>query len=267
MTEPQVPHRIELTVDVAAPADHVWQAIATSDGVSSWFIPHEFEGRVGGRFVVHMAETDSTGQVTGWDPPRRFAYEEDWATLLGHPDADVTPLATEFLVEARAGGTCVVRVVTSAFGTGADWEGEFFDALATGWEPFLDLLRLYVTRFPGQRAATRTAEVGVAAPADEVRAAMQRALGVARNGEAVEAWGLSGTTLRVTAPFTLIDVTDPSPGYVAVGAVPNMPDDGGADVLFNAYLFGPDAEKSLDAALPRWREWLASLPVPQGARA
>ena len=43
--------------------------------------------------------------------------------------APVTPLATEFLVEAQSGGTCVLRVVSSAFGTGADWEQEFFDEM------------------------------------------------------------------------------------------------------------------------------------------
>ena len=65
-----------------------------------------------------------TGRSPASSPARRIAYEEDWASLVGHPGADVTPLATEFLVEARSGGTCVVRVVTSAFGTGADWEDD-----------------------------------------------------------------------------------------------------------------------------------------------
>ena len=80
--------------------------------------------------------------MTGWDPPRRFVYEEpEWAELAGHPDASVSPLATEFLVEARSGGTCVVRVTSSAFGTGADWENEFIDEMATYFRPFFDLLR------------------------------------------------------------------------------------------------------------------------------
>lgn len=265
MSTPQVPHRFELTLEVPAPADRVWHAIATGDGVSAWFLPHEIEGRVGGRLVVHMGETDSTGQVTGWDPPRRFAYEEDWATLLGRPDADVTPLATEFLVEARSGGTCVVRVVTSAFGTGDDWENEFFDELATYWEPFFDLLSVYVARFPGQTAVTRTVNHDLAAPPDTVHRAIGHELGVTDAGEPVDALGLSGTTIRVGAPFTLIEVTDPAPGYIAVAA---MPSESGADrtaAQINAWLFGPYAEKSLDAAVPDWRTWLENIPVPRDA--
>jgi uncharacterized protein YndB with AHSA1/START domain len=266
MTAPHVPHRFELTLELTAPADHVWHAIATGSGVSSWFLPHEIEGRVGGLFVAHMGDTDSTGQVTGWDPPRRFAFEEDWASLLGRPDADVTPLATEFLVEATSGGSCFVRVVSSAFGTGADWENEFFDEMTTYWEPFFDLLRLYVTRFPGQQAVTRTEATTVAAPPDEVSAAMRRELGISDTGEQVEALGLSGTTVRVGAPYILIEVTGPAPGYAAVAAMPTEPDDGHASAQVSAWLFGPDAEKSLDAATAAWRAWLADLPRQEGAR-
>jgi len=39
-------------------------------------------------------------------------------------------------------------VVTSAFGTGADWENEFWEEMANGWAPVLDNLRLYLTHFP-----------------------------------------------------------------------------------------------------------------------
>ena len=74
----------------------------------------------------------------------------------GHAGADVTPLATEFLVEARSGGTCVVRVVSSAYGTGADWENEFWGEMDTGWAPMLDNLRIYLTHFAGQRATATT---------------------------------------------------------------------------------------------------------------
>jgi uncharacterized protein YndB with AHSA1/START domain len=261
MTTPDVSHRFELTIEIPASADRVWHAIATSDGVSSWFLPHEIEGRVGGRFVAHMGEQDSVGEVTGWDPPRRFAIEEDWATLLGRSGADVTPLATEFLVEARSGGTCIVRVVTSAFGTGADWEDEFFAELATYWAPFFDLLRLYVARFPGQRAATRTVDRELAAAPGVVGRAQRQALGVTDPGQPVSGLELVGTTVRVGEPYTLVEVTEPAPGYVAVAALPTP---SGSDRTFaqvSAWLFGPDAEAALDAVAPAWQAWLEGLPV------
>ena len=104
------------------------------------------------RSASTWARTRSEGTVTGWDPPAASCTRSRTGpTLTGHDDAAVTPLVTEFLVEAKSGGTCVVRVVTSAFGTGADWEQEFFDDMMSSWAPFFDNLRLYLTHFPGQQ--------------------------------------------------------------------------------------------------------------------
>ena len=33
--------------------------------------------------------------------------------------------AAEWLVEARDGGTCVVRLINSGFGSGAEWDAEY----------------------------------------------------------------------------------------------------------------------------------------------
>ena len=66
------------------------------------------------------------------------------------PDA-LSPLTSEFLVEAQSGGTCVVRVTSSGFGTGAARESEFWDDMGPNWMPFFDNLRL-LSHFPGQEA-------------------------------------------------------------------------------------------------------------------
>jgi hypothetical protein len=44
-------------------------------------VPAEVDERVGGEIVTrHGPYGDSTGVVTAWEPPHRFAYEEhDWA--------------------------------------------------------------------------------------------------------------------------------------------------------------------------------------------
>jgi uncharacterized protein YndB with AHSA1/START domain len=36
MTIPDVPHRVEFSVEVPGTPDQVWAAIATADGISSW---------------------------------------------------------------------------------------------------------------------------------------------------------------------------------------------------------------------------------------
>jgi uncharacterized protein YndB with AHSA1/START domain len=141
---------MELTFELPGTPEQVWDAIATANGISAWFIPTDLEPRVGGAVEFHMGDDSSKGSITDYDAPRRIEYSEpDWASLGGHADATVTPLVTEFLVEARSGGTCMLRVVSSAFGVGAEWEQEFAE-MEKSWTPFFENLRSTV-HFPGQK--------------------------------------------------------------------------------------------------------------------
>ena len=98
---------IQVEVEVPGTPEEVWQAIASGPGVSSWFVPTEFELSDGQPVAVRMNFGPGMAvrsPVTAWDPPRMFAAQgEGWG---GSP-----PIATEWSVEARAGGVCLVRVV------------------------------------------------------------------------------------------------------------------------------------------------------------
>ena len=61
-----------------------------------------------------------------------------------HDLSAITPIATEFLIEAVSGGSCVVRVVSSSYGSGADWENEFFAEMIADVIPMLDNLATYL---------------------------------------------------------------------------------------------------------------------------
>src|SRR4029077_10678621 len=117
MSTPNVPLRLAFDIEVPGTPEQVWAAIATAAGQSAWFLPTDSDERAGGRQVVHMGAEDAPADITAWEPPRRLAYEEDLTALLGKPGAAITPVTTEPLVEARSGGSCVVRVVSSAFGS------------------------------------------------------------------------------------------------------------------------------------------------------
>jgi uncharacterized protein YndB with AHSA1/START domain len=167
MTNPEQPerveHRMERTYEVVATPEQVWEAIATADGISAWMVPTRLDPRIGGEVSFDLGELRSTGVVTDYTPNVRFAYEEPWpiaddveampAAMVEWFDANgvplsevhrdllsVTPLATEFLVESASGGSCVIRIVTSAYGSGADWENEFFAEMVDGWGAMLDHL-------------------------------------------------------------------------------------------------------------------------------
>lgn len=261
MTTPDVPHRLEFSVQVPGTPEQVWDAIATSEGLAAWFLPTDVEGREGGAIVTHMGETDSPGTVTGWEPPRRFAYvEPEWASLAGREDAPVTPLATEFLVEAQDGGTCLVRVVSSAFGTGADWEREFFADVERHWKPFFENLRLYLTHFPGQRATLLDASASVPGSAAELWPGIPKALGATDRGQQVEVRDLSGEVERLGQQELLVRVTAPIPGLLGLYAYDAG--EGSAMVNVHGYLFSPAAPEYVGRETDRWREWLHGLVIP-----
>jgi uncharacterized protein YndB with AHSA1/START domain len=272
MTTPDVPLRREFSIDVPGTPEEVWAAIATGAGVTSWFLPTDLDEREGGTMVAHMGDTESRGTVTGWDPPRRLVYEEpDWAALGGRADAAVTPLVSEFLVEARSGGSCVVRVVASAFGTGADWENEFLDEMVTYWAPyFRNQLRMYLTRFPGQAATPLDVTVELPGDAVAVQGAIARTLGGAA-GEDVAVAGMHARVEEIGDPYIVLAFTGPVPGYAnlfAMGAEGGTEDAPKATAHLQARLFGDGAAAYADEAAPRWRSWFEDLAVtnPGAAR-
>ena len=148
MTNPDHPdrveHRLERAYEVAATPEEVWDAIATADGISAWMVPTRLDPQIGGAVSFDVGFW-SHGIVTDYTPTRRFAYAEPWPIADHMPTADhdlssITPIATEFLVESASGGSCVIRVVMSAYGSGADWENEFFAEMIAGVIPLLDNL-------------------------------------------------------------------------------------------------------------------------------
>ncbi len=144
MTDPDQPdrveHRMERTYEVAATPEQVWDAIATADGIAVWMVPTRLDPQIGGEVSFDLGAFRSTGVITDYTPNHRFAYEEPWPPVGDHDWSSVTPLATEFLIESASGGSCVIRVVSSAYGSGADWEKEFFDEMIDGWVAMLDNL-------------------------------------------------------------------------------------------------------------------------------
>lgn len=181
------PRSIELAIEVLGTPEQVWEAIASGPGITAWLHPTELDQREGGRMTYDMGDgMGGAATVRGWDPPRRYVEEGEWQ-IEGAPPAR---LATEWRVEARAGGTCVVRMVTSGFGTAAGWDQEI-EGFTEAMETALENLRLYLTHFPGAPGAW--VRVFGSAPGSRAEgfAALLGALGLAdvRRGARVAASG------------------------------------------------------------------------------
>ena len=261
-----VPHRMELTFVLPGTAEQVWDAIATANGISSWMLPTDVEEREGGAICYHMGpDISSEGTVTGFDAPHRFAIvEPDWALLVGHDRDSVGPMATEFLIEAQSGGTCVLRVVTSAFGTGADWEHEFFADMTKHWAPQFDNLRIYLAHFAGKRVVSMDVEASARTTPSAMRATMRRAIGGSRElsvGDALELHGLTGVVERIFAdpgPNELfVRVLAPVEGYVSFMAWETAADTSTAVVA--GRFFSDNAPAYVDQEQDSWKKWLDGL--------
>lgn len=244
-------------VEVTATPEAVWRAIATGPGIATWFVPAEVEEHEGGAIRTdHGPFGVSEGVVTVWDPPHRFVYEErGW-----NPDApEAPPWATEILVEARAGGTCVVRLVSGFFADGEGWE-EHLAGTDEGWAAGLANLRLALTHFPGLPAA-RLFVIGQApGDVDEVRTAVLAALGLdgARPGDRVRLTGdappAAGVVEEVTTHEVLLRVDEPGPGLLEIGVI----DYDGVHAAVRGYWYGDGGAAIAARDEPRWTAWLAA---------
>jgi hypothetical protein len=171
----------------------------------------------------------------------------------------VTPIVTEFLVEARSGGTCVLRVVSSAFGTGADWEQEFFEEMEKGWRPFFDRLRLLLTHFPGQRVSLLEAEVTANGDPQAVVPAMRAELGIDEVGQSVTARGLIGVVEDLADDHVLLRLSEPVPGFLALYAYSMS--EGTCVAAVQGQLFSDAAPEIVQREQPRWQSWLEELTI------
>lgn len=257
---------VQAEVEVPGTPEEVWQAIATGPGISSWFVPSEVEEREGGTAVSHFSpdgSMDSVATITAWDPPRRFAASTE------EPGPDASPVATEWIVEARSGSTCVVRVVHSWFASSDDWDNQF-EGHEQGWVAFFRILRLYLTYFRGQPSSAFQL-MGVAPePTSEAWAALTGPLGLsgAAEGRQVKASdgapSLGGQVEHAGPPEypeILLRLHEPAPGLIHLFA---MPMGGQIYLPIRVYLYGDQAAAAVAREEPSWQAWLQKLFPPAG---
>ena len=253
---------LEAEVEVPGSPEEVWRAIATGPGISSWFVPHTVEEREGGAANASFGpgpEMQVPGRVVAWDPPRRVVFDGG---------EGVDGLAFEWLVEARDGGTCLVRLVNTGFGSGGEWDDQY-DGMVEGWQLFLLNLKLHLQHFPGQTATTALPVAQWTGPRSEAWARLTDALGIPAAPEAgervaVSAPGtpaLAGTVADVASCRLALIADEPAPGtaFVAVEG-----DGEQVNVSVWSYLYGPDGEAAARRDEPAWARWLGERGVPAG---
>jgi uncharacterized protein YndB with AHSA1/START domain len=251
---------VQVEVEVPGTPEEVWKAIASGPGIASWFVPPDFEERDGGLVVFHLSPgMDAPATITAWEPSRRLVYEErDW--MPGAP-----PLASEWIIEARAGGSCVVRVVHSLFADRDDWDDQL-GSMEKGWPGFFRILRLVLTHFRGRPVANLQASASV--PADARGKAWQDlldAIGLpgARPGQTACAVPGVPSLAGVVEHFesqeshseVLLRLDAPTSG---VGLINSYTWDERSHVSVSLYLFGEEATRVAAREEPLWRSWMSA---------
>jgi uncharacterized protein YndB with AHSA1/START domain len=245
---------IQVEVEVPGTPEEVWQAIATSRGVSSWFVPTEITEQEGGVVTSNFGPgMEGRAIITDWEPPRRFAAEShDFG-------ADAPVLATEWHVEARSGGICTVRVVHTFFTDSDEWDDQL-ESVESGWPVFFEILRLYVAHFRGQACSNiQLLEVSGKSEAWE---SMIEGLGftAGKNGDS---WrtpsgtpSLSGKIHRIGESndhlYALALVEQPSPGIVSL-IIADAGDKG--CVQLSLYFYGERGTAVVKSEEAQWQSW------------
>lgn len=245
--------------------EQVWDAIATGPGVSSWFVPCQIDGREGGQIVATFGPgMDSTSTITAWTPPQSFKAE----------GSDIGPgsptMATEWLVEARSGGTCLVRVVHSWFAETDEWDSQF-EGTEHGWPAFFRDLAVYLVHFDRQPSSTFQLMAFSTDSQEETWSKLTHMLGLAGKavGERVEspedAPKVAGEVNYVANGEILVLIDQPGSGIAHFLAIPMG---GMACVSIRFFLYGSGTEETARKEEEVWSAWLSeNFPMPVSAEA
>lgn len=145
MTEPKgkPARKVELTVEINAPVEAVWKALADGEELTRWF-PLDARVTPGAGGSVWMswgAPWEGEAKIEIWEPNRHLR------TVEPPPKPESIPVVFDYYLESR-GGKTILRLVQS-FGTGQDWEDEYYESVSRGWPFMLANLRHYLEIHPG----------------------------------------------------------------------------------------------------------------------
>jgi hypothetical protein len=226
-------------------------------------MPAELEMRDGKPSALKMTfgpGMETSSRITAYDAPRRFALEAD-SMMPGSP-----PIAAEWFIESRGGGTCKIRIVQSLFASTDEWDGQL-EVLEGGWSGFLATLKLYLKHFAGMHSTLNKFMLPTNGTEAEVWDKLTSTLGL--KGAKGQRWSsnhgapaLSGVVEYLSdEPFdALVRLDAPGPGIAAFGTV-NM---GGPTMVgMNLYTYGNPPADTGAREIAKWQAWMQQhFPAP-----
>src|SRR5262245_17058753 len=153
---------LDLTIDIDATLEEVWQALTTGEGIARWFAPYAAvtPGEGGSASVGWDPKEMWEQPITVWEPPRRMQT----ASEMPSKDGRMVRLAVDYYVEVQ-GGRVRVRLVHSGFDD-SSWD-DYIDGLDAGWSFFLFNLKHALERHRGVKRSQLSARFRTTARAGE----------------------------------------------------------------------------------------------------
>jgi uncharacterized protein YndB with AHSA1/START domain len=245
---------VEAETEVVGTPEQVWRAIATGPGISSWFVPSQIEERPGGAvFSTFGPGMDSHGKITAWQPHHRYVV----TTEEGPGE-----VASEWTVEAQAGGVCKVRVVHSWFASTDDWDGQF-EGHSFGWISFFQILQRYMQYFAGQSSSIIALSPMTTEPDPWGRLVRPLGLDKAAPRQSFSTPPgvpeLSGVVEVVNPPEwpgLLLRLEKPAPALAHLFVMPMGPQ---TLLSIRFYLYGPEGAAAAKDVEAKWNAWLGTI--------
>ena len=216
----QKTRQLEVKTGIKASAEQVWRAVSEGEELQRWFAPvaKVEPGQGGSVFISWGAGMEFTSRITIWEPNRHLRTE-------GEPRSkgdskEMCSLAVDYFIEAGDGET-VLRVVTSGFGAGAEWDGEY-DGTENGWRAFLKVLKCAIERHPGKVAAQTSFTVKTLLTRDECWGRIAAALGFAglKAGDRLTLHGVTGAVENAATHEFVMTAESLDDGYVWLTMIP-----------------------------------------------
>jgi hypothetical protein len=223
---------IRREVELPATPEAVWEAVATGPGTASWLFPEE----------------TNPDDIVESDQPHKFAVRTEGEGGSFN--------ALEFVIEAREGGTAVLRYVHSGIFDDEGWDTQY-DAVSTHTDFYLHTLGQYLEHF-----ALKTATYvgggpdGINGPdastAPDALETLKRTLGASAEGDRVSMPNGAGDGVVDYSSDKFLGVRTGDALYRYFGR-----NAWGGPVGMSVHHFGDGVDP--DAAGDAWRDWLAGV--------
>jgi uncharacterized protein YndB with AHSA1/START domain len=212
----------DLSVEVNAPKEAVWDALTIPSEIVKWFAPiAEVQPGVGGKIELGWSE-DMKGpnEILEWAPSEKLTL------AMGER-------RVEFTITGE-GGTTTLRLVHSGFSADSSFDDEF-ESTRGGWLTYFTILRYGLDRHRGVPAENVTVLGSIQEPRDSVWPRVEKPS---------QALGRETREMAQPAPgYMVVSIPDLNDSLVAVFCELAGPS---TYVSYSAYLFGDARRHAAD---------------------